>query len=255
MADPAGSPTQDEDTLPAKGETVPRRPWRAYFEAEPRLPQSLVSGVLQPAARRGRVPRPGHARRAHPVQARRRRGLRHRGPLPAPRRAVLGAPGVLHQEHHHLLVSRLHLRRARRQAGRHHHRPRKPADRPGSDQGLSGRGAQEPGLRLHRRRDAARRSRSTCSRASSTTISRSIRTASTRSSRATGGSPPRTASTPRTSTSTATRALVNAARAAAAAGELLPDREGMVVDQEARRRAWSRARDAGPRSGRPRSKA
>ena len=34
MAEPAKSPTQDEDTLPAKGETAPRRPWRAYFEAD-----------------------------------------------------------------------------------------------------------------------------------------------------------------------------------------------------------------------------
>jgi carbazole 1,9a-dioxygenase len=34
MADQAGSPMQTDDTLPAKGETAPRRPWRAYFEAD-----------------------------------------------------------------------------------------------------------------------------------------------------------------------------------------------------------------------------
>jgi carbazole 1,9a-dioxygenase len=34
MADKAGAAMGDEATLPAKGEEAPRRPWRAYFEAE-----------------------------------------------------------------------------------------------------------------------------------------------------------------------------------------------------------------------------
>ena len=163
-----------KSALPGKGEDGTAPAVARLLRGRTRIPQSLVSGVLQPQLGRGRMPRPGHARRADPVQAHRRQGLRDRGSLPAPRRAALGAPGVLHQEHHQLLVSRLHLRPSRRQAGRHHHRPRKPADRQNQAQVLSGRGAQEPGVRLHRRRDAASDSRSTCSRASSTTISRSI---------------------------------------------------------------------------------
>jgi carbazole 1,9a-dioxygenase terminal dioxygenase component len=34
MTDQSASPVQDESALPNKGEEAPRRPWRAYFEAE-----------------------------------------------------------------------------------------------------------------------------------------------------------------------------------------------------------------------------
>jgi hypothetical protein len=34
MTDQSGSPIQDEGVLPDKDDETPRRPWRAYFEAE-----------------------------------------------------------------------------------------------------------------------------------------------------------------------------------------------------------------------------
>ena len=137
---------------PAEGETAPRRPWRAYFEASLGFRNHWYPAFFSRQLAEGECR--GQVMLGERILFKRIDGKVYaiEDRCAAPRRAVLGAPGVLHQEHHQLLVSRLHLRRARRQAGRDHHRPGKPADRPGQAQVVSGRGAQEPGVRLHRRR-------------------------------------------------------------------------------------------------------